>query len=55
MVEKAKKTLADKGKKADGKLKARLERFNKRAAKKKDQRKKRAAEAGKKKKAVVKK
>jgi len=52
MVAKARKTLAEKGKKADGRLKARLERFNKRAAKKKQLRKKNAAEAGQKKKKV---
>jgi len=51
MKDKAKKTQADKVKKADARLKARIEKFNKRAAKKKDQRKKAAAEAGKRKKA----
>jgi len=50
MIEKAKKTLADKAKKADPKLKSRLARFDKRSAKKKEIRKKNAAEAGKKKK-----
>lgn len=49
MKEKAKKTQADKVKKADPKLKARIEKFNKRAAKKKEQRKKNAAAAGAKK------
>lgn len=55
MVDKAKKTLADKAKKADGRLKARLEKFNKRAAKKKEIRKKNAIEAGKKKNSTPKK
>jgi len=55
MVAKARKTLAEKVKKGgDARLKARIEKFNKRAAKKKDQRKKNAAAAGaKKKKSVV--
>jgi large subunit ribosomal protein L4e len=49
MKEKAKKAQADKVKKADPRLKARIEKFNKRAAKKKEQRKKNAAAAGAKK------
>jgi len=49
MKDKAKKTQVDKVKKADARLKARIEKFNKRAAKKKDQRKKNAAAAGAKK------
>ncbi len=49
MIEKARKTLSEKSKKADGRLKQRLDRFNKRAAKKKETRKKNAVEAGKKK------
>jgi len=47
MIEKAKKTLA--ARKSDPKLKLRLEKFNKRAAKKKEIRKKNAVIAGKKK------
>jgi len=47
MKDKAKKAQADRVKKAEPRLKARIEKFNKRAAKKKDQRKKAAVEAGK--------
>jgi len=46
MVDKAKKTLADKAKKADPRLKARLDKFNKRAAKKKAKRADNAKKAG---------
>jgi len=46
----AKAKVAKAGRKSDAKLKPRLEKFNKRAAKKREQRKKNAAEAGKKKK-----
>ncbi len=49
MIDKSRKTLLEKSRKADGRLKQRLERFNKRAAKKKVTRKKNAVEAGKKK------
>jgi len=47
MKDKAKKTQAERVKKADPRLKARIDKFNKRAAKKKELRKKAAAEAGK--------
>lgn len=49
MKAKAVTAQKDRVKKADARLKARLDRFNKRAAKKKDQRKKNAAAAGAKK------
>jgi len=49
MKDKAKKAQVERVKKADARLKARIERFNKRAAKKKEQRKKNAAVAGAKK------
>jgi len=46
MLEKSKKLKVEKVKKADPKLKARIDKFNKRAAKKKEIRKKNAAIAG---------
>lgn len=49
MKAKAVAAQKDRVKKADARLKARLDRFNKRAAKKKEQRKKNAAAAGAKK------
>lgn len=49
MKDKAKKTQDDRIKKADARLKSRIDKFKKRAAKKKEQRKKNAAAAGAKK------